>query len=254
MGKLVVPMDFLALEETPYDILIGLPTMIQLWARPDYCRLVLKIHYGRDSEILNYEYERDSANTSEDDFTPKRTEEDEQAIEDSIEELVMMLNEPEKRTKSSDEDQLVDEKLSHLNTKYAEPDVIANSFEDVGPSTVSVLYHFELTSENPINQKARRMSPSHNDFLRKELERMLTAGIITPVQSSRTPPVVITTKKDGSARFCVEYRNLNSALHADRCPLPRADEIQDDMRGSLVFTTIDLSHGYWQIEMDETYK
>ncbi len=50
MGELVV-------EATPYDILIGLPTMIQLRARLDYYRMVLKIHYGGDSEILYYEYE-----------------------------------------------------------------------------------------------------------------------------------------------------------------------------------------------------
>ncbi len=55
MGELAIPMDFLALEETPYDILIGLPTMIQLRAHPDYYLMVLKIHYGGDSEILNYE-------------------------------------------------------------------------------------------------------------------------------------------------------------------------------------------------------
>ena len=95
MGELVVPMDFLVLEETPYDILIGLPTMIQLRARPDYYRMVLKIHYGGDSEILNYEYERDGGNTSEEDFTSDSTEEDEQEIENSIEELVLMLNESE---------------------------------------------------------------------------------------------------------------------------------------------------------------
>ncbi len=58
----------MVLEETTYDILISLWTMIQLHAHPDNHRLVLKIYYGGDSEILNYEYERDNDNTSEDDF------------------------------------------------------------------------------------------------------------------------------------------------------------------------------------------
>ena len=49
LGELVVPMNFLVLDDTPYDILIGLPTMIQLGARPDYYRMVLKIHCGGDS-------------------------------------------------------------------------------------------------------------------------------------------------------------------------------------------------------------
>ena len=62
-------MDFLVLEETPYDILIGLPTMIQLLTRPEYCRMILKIHCGGEYEILNHEYERNDGNTSEDEFT-----------------------------------------------------------------------------------------------------------------------------------------------------------------------------------------
>ncbi len=85
-----------------------------------------------------------------------------------------MLNEPEKKIESSDEDQSVDEKLSHLNTKDEEavkkiirdhPEVIANSLEDVRPSTVSVTHRFELTSGNLKYQKARRISPSHNGIV-----------------------------------------------------------------------------------------
>ncbi len=140
--------------------------MIQLRARPDYYRMVLKIQYGGDSEIFNYEYERDSGCTSEDEFTSAIADEDEQEVEDSVEELVLMLNEPEKKTESSDEDLVLDEKLSHLNTQDAEsarkifrdyPEFISNSFENVRPATVSVTLRFELTSENPIQQKARRM-------------------------------------------------------------------------------------------------
>ncbi len=63
MGELALPMDLQVLEKTVYDILISLPTMIQLHARPDCYRMVLKT---RDSKILNYEYERE-------DVSPPRT-------------------------------------------------------------------------------------------------------------------------------------------------------------------------------------
>ncbi len=66
--------------------------------------MVLKIHDRGDSEILNYKYERAGAYTSEDEFTSDSIEEDEQEMEHSIEELVLMLNEPEKKTESIDED------------------------------------------------------------------------------------------------------------------------------------------------------
>ncbi len=169
LGEPVVPMGLLVLEETQHDILIDLPTTIQLFARSDYHHTVLKIHYEGDSEILNYEYERDNGYTSEDEFTSDSADADEQEEEDSTEELVLMLNEPDEKTESSDEDQLVDEKLSHLKSKDTEavrkimrdhPEVIADSFEDERPSTVLVAHPFSLMSENLIRQKAKRMSPS----------------------------------------------------------------------------------------------
>ena len=69
-------------------------------------------------------------------------------------------------------------------------------------------------------QKARGMSTSHNLIVRKEIDHMLLDGTITPVESSRTSPAVIETKKDGSTRVCFEYRKLNSVMHADRCLCP----------------------------------
>ncbi len=83
---------------------------------------------------------------------------------------------------------------------------------------------------------------------------MLLAGIITPVESSWTSSVVTATKKDGSTRFCVDYRKLHSVMHADRWPLHRVHEILDNMRVSPLFTTIDIFQGYWKIKIDETYK
>ena len=83
--------------------------------------------------------------------------------------------------------------------------------------------------------------------MRKEVDRMLAAGIITQIEPSWTSPVVITTKKYGSPRLWVDYRKLNSVMHSDRWPLPRVDEVLDEMQCSSVFTTIDLFQGYWQI-------
>ena len=94
----------------------------------------------------------------------------------------------------------------------------------------------------------------HNEIVRKEIDRMLAAGIITAVKSSCTSPVVIAINEGGSSRFCVYYRKMNSVVHADQWPIPRVDEILDDMKGRSIFTTIDLFQGYWKIEMDEACK
>ena len=156
-----------------------------------------------------------------------------------------MLNEHKKNKESSDEDQLVDEELSHLNTKDAEavkkiigdhPEVIANSFEDVRRSAVSDTHRFELTSQNPECRRGRSMSPSHYEVIHKKIDRMHLAGIIIPVASSWTSTAVIATKKDGSLRFCVDHRNLNSVVHADRWPLLRVDEFLNKWRENYMFT------------------
>ena len=83
----------------------------------------------------------------------------------------------------------------------------------------------------------------HNEIVSKEVDRLLAAGIINPLESSWTSTVVIAIKKDRSPGFCVDYRKLDSVMHPDRWPLPKADEILDDMMGSSIFTSIDLFQG-----------
>lgn len=80
----------------------------------------------------------------------------------------------------------------------------------------------------------------YNEISRSEVNRMLIAGIIIPVESSRTSPVVIATKENRSPRFCIEYKKLNSVVVDDRRTLTQINEINENMKGSTVFTTIDF--------------
>ena len=57
-------------------------------------------------------------------------------------------------------------------------------------------------------------------------------------------------KKDGTTRFCIDYRKLNDVTVKDSYPLPRTDDCLDSLAGSMWFSTLDLSSGYWQVEMD----
>ena len=83
---------------------------------------------------------------------------------------------------------------------------------------------------------------------------MLQAGIITPVESAWTSPIVLATKKDRNPRFCIDFRKLNPVMTNGKWPIPCLEEIFDDLRGSSVFTALEIFQGYKGIKMDEAWK
>ena len=87
-----------------------------------------------------------------------------------------------------------------------------------------------------------------------EVTKMLEQGVVKPSSSPWSSPIVMVKKKDGSWRFCVDYRKLNSVTRQDAYPLPRIDATIDSLAGATYFTTLDLASGYWQVEVEEQDK
>ena len=101
----------------------------------------------------------------------------------------------------------------------------------------------------PKKQVVRRMPFAVRAEVAKQLRSMQEAGVIQPSSSPWASPVVMVRKRDGTHRFCVDYRELNSVTKADTFPLPRIDDLLDQLGAARYFSTLDLASGYWQIRM-----
>ena len=103
----------------------------------------------------------------------------------------------------------------------------------------------------PVYQPPYRAGHRARGIEKAEIGRMLQEGVIEPASSEWASPVVLVPKKDGSLRFCVDYRRLNKLTRRDSYPIPRMDECIDSLGDATVFTTLDCNSGYWQVEVDE---
>ena len=120
-----------------------------------------------------------------------------------------------------------------------------------GPTPTNAIFHEIDTGENkPVNQPPHRASPAQRCSIEKIVEEMRENKVIKPSKSPWASPVVLVSKKDGSTRFCVDYRKINSLTKKDVYPLPRIDDTLNALGNSKFFSSFDLASGYWQIPMN----
>ena len=129
-------------------------------------------------------------------------------------------------------------------------DVFATKEQPFG-RTELVTHKIVTETEMPIKQPVRRPPFHLRGEAQKEVEKMLDHGVIEPSESPWASPVVLVRKKDGTLRYCIDYRKLNSVTRKDSYPLPRIDESLDSLAETQYFSTLDLASGYWQIGLDD---
>ncbi|KAK2427510.1 hypothetical protein QL285_026084 [Trifolium repens] len=134
---------------------------------------------------------------------------------------------------------------------------VVQDFQDVFPSEIpafppcrEVEFFIDLQpGTGPISESAYRMAPAELVELKSQIEDLLDKGFIRPSVSPWGAPVLLVKKKDGKSRLCVDYRKLNKVTIKNRYPLPRIDDLMDQLRGASVFSKIDLKSGYHQIRV-----
>ena len=118
--------------------------------------------------------------------------------------------------------------------------------------TMVVQHDINTADHRPIKQTPHRIPFSLRGKVVQLIDEMLEQGVIVPSSSPSASPIVLVAKKDGSTRFCVDYRKLNAITKVDVFPLPRIDDSLDLLSGAKYFSSLDRTSGYWQVGMAPT--
>jgi hypothetical protein len=106
-----------------------------------------------------------------------------------------------------------------------------------------------IPGTTPISMRAYRVSGQELVELKKQIDELLEKCYIRPSTSPWAAPVLFVEKNDGTTRMCIDYRALNEVTVKNKYPLPRIEDLFDQLRGASVFSKIDLRSGYHQLRI-----
>jgi hypothetical protein len=129
------------------------------------------------------------------------------------------------------------------------PDVFPDDLPGMPPECDIEFIKDLLPGTTPIAKRPYRMSVGELEELKKQLKELLGKGYIRPSSSPWGAPVIFVEKKDGTQRMCVDYRALNEVTIKNKYPLPRIEDLFDQLKGAKVFSKIDLRSGYHQLRI-----
>jgi hypothetical protein len=150
-------------------------------------------------------------------------------------------------------------KINQLGASQGSEVPVVNKFTDVFPEELPGMSpdrENEFVSElkpgtAPIYKTPFRMTTPELAELKEHIRELLEKGFIHPSSSPWGAPVIFILKKDGTQRLCVDYRALNEVIVKKKYPLPRIDDLFDQLHGACVFSKIDLRSGYHQLKVRE---
>ena len=124
---------------------------------------------------------------------------------------------------------------------------------DMGHTSL-VKHRIKLDNYTPFKERYRHIPPNLFEEMKNHLKEMMQVGAIRHSNSPWASALELVRKKDGSLCFCIDLRRLNAITIKDAYSLPHIDKTLDCLGGAVIFTSLDLKSGYWQVGMDEESK
>jgi hypothetical protein len=146
-----------------------------------------------------------------------------------------------------------------LSTQQKQVDKIVEEYSDIFSSPTRVPLHcqvkhpIDLTLDAPLpNGPVYHRSLLENEEIKQHIQELLHKGHIRPSSSPSGSPIVLVQKKNGTWRLCIDYQALNKIIVRNRYPIPRIDDLLDQLTGGKYFSKIDLKSGYHQVPIEQT--
>lgn len=143
--------------------------------------------------------------------------------------------------------------LTHISSNERRStlkNIIVN-YHPVKIKETSVKMSIILKDEEPVYQRARRLSVIEKEKVNNHISEWIRDGIVQPSLSDYASPVVLVEKKNGNTRLCVDYRQLNKKIVRDRYPLPLIEDQLDCLQDAKYFSTLDLKNGFFHVPVDK---
>lgn len=167
-------------------------------------------------------------------------------LTDSSKDNILLINSENIRCDLEDPD--IKLKLKSLLEEYA--DCFSSSTKELG-CTDKIKMEIKLTSEKPVCYRPYRMSMPEKAIVRDKIQDLLENNIIRESNSPYSSPIILVKKKNGDYRLCVDFRKLNNVTVKDKYPLPIIEEQVEKLGGKQIFTSLDMSQGFYQIPLQK---
>ncbi|GJW86506.1 putative reverse transcriptase domain-containing protein [Tanacetum coccineum] len=234
--------DLMPVEMGSFDVIIGMDWLTKYHAIIDCAKKIVRIPFGNEILIIRGDGSGNEHGTRLNIISCTKTQ---KYLLKGCD--VFLAHVTVKKT----EDKSKEKQLEDVPIVKDFPEVFPEDLPGL-PPTRQVEFHIDLVpGAAPVARAPYRLAPSEMKELADQLQELSDKGFIRPSSSPWGAPVLFVKKKDGTFRMCIDYRELNKLTVKNRCPLPRIDDLFDQLQGSSVYSMIDLRSGYHQLRVQQ---